>query len=482
MDKKITLRFNSVNCRIGSLRLCFFTAGILFMQTAFAQQLGAGVGFSLSLCADSTVKAWGQNGNGGLGNGSTSNSFAQVSVSGLNHIVAIATESNHSLALKDDSTVWAWGYNQFGQLGDGSTVTSGCYCKTTAVQVSGLSGVTAIATGSHHSLALKSDGTVWAWGGNTYAGQLGDGTNVDKTTPVQVSGLTGIVAITAGDFHSLAIKNDGTLWAWGSNSYGELGVSGGNRNAPVQVTGVSGVIGISAGQSHSVILKDDGTVWSWGFNYFGQVGNGASGSFTANPTITQVSGLTNIVRVAAGFNNSFAMKNDGTVWSWGGNYNGQLGDGTTTQRTAPVQVTGLMDVTQLVGKNHALALKNDGSLWVWGSNDYGELGDGTTAYKYTATQANGLCVMAAGIGESLAKTGIVVYPNPGNGMFTVAVDDAASPEHTIEIYNITGKKIYSLSFSSEKVEIDLSQQAKGIYFYRLNNSNKDQLTGKIIIQ
>lgn len=479
MDKKVTLGFGFINRR-SHLRLYFFTAGILFSQIIFAQQLGAGVGFSLSLCNDSTVKAWGQNGNGGLGNGSTANSFAQVSVTGLNHIVAIATESNHSLALKDDGTVWAWGYDQFGQLGDGSTVTSGCYCKTTAVQVSGLTNVIAIATGSHHSLALKNDGTVWAWGGNSYAGQLGDGTNVDKTTPVQVSGLTDITAITAGDFHSLAIKNDGTLWAWGSNSYGELGVTGGNRNAPVQVTAMSGVIGISAGQSHSLILKNDGTVWTWGFNYFGQLGNGTSGSFGANSTPGLVSGLTNIVRVAAGFNNSFAMKDDGTVWSWGGNYNGQLGDGTSTQRTSPVQVTGLTDVAQLTGKNHTLALKNDGSLWVWGSNDYGELGDGTTTYKYTATQANGLCVISTGIEDAKNEAGTLVYPNPGNGMFTVALDGGAT-NNTIEIYSMTGKKVYSRQFNSDKIEIDLSEEGRGIYFYRLDNG-KGQRTGKIIIQ
>ena len=194
--------------------------------------------------------------------------------SNLNGLIALATGDYHSLALKSDGTVWAWGYNYYGQLGDGSTTSS-----TTPVQVSGLSGVIALAGGYSHSLALKSDGTVWAWGSN-YSGQLGDGSTTSSTTPVQVSNLDGVVALAAGSYHSLALKSYDTVWAWGYNYYGQLGdgstdSSTGNRSTPVQVSGLRGVIALAGGGYHSLALKSDGTVWAWGRNYHSQLGESA---------------------------------------------------------------------------------------------------------------------------------------------------------------------------------------------------------------
>jgi hypothetical protein len=155
----------------------------------------------------------------------------------------------HSLALKDDGTVWAWGYNGYGQLGNGTNTDS-----NVPVQVSGLTGITAIAWGGSHSLALKNDGTVWAWGYNGY-GQLGNGTNTDSNLPVQVSSLTGITVIAGGSRHSLALKNDGTVWAWGYNGYGQLG-NGTNTdsNVPVQVSGLTGITAIAGGGYHSLAI------------------------------------------------------------------------------------------------------------------------------------------------------------------------------------------------------------------------------------
>ena len=269
---------------------------------------------------------------------------------------AISAGGNHSLALKSDGTVYAWGWNQFGQLGDG-TMTD----RTTPVQVSGLSGVTAISAGGNHSLALKSDGTVWAWGWNSF-GQLGDGTiTTNRLTPVQVSGLSGITAIAAGGEHSLALKQDGTVWAWGNNSFGQLG-DGTTlyRPTPVQVSNLSGITAIEAGDVHSLALKQDSTVWAWGDNSFGQLGDGTT---TERHTPVQVSGLTGATAIATGRGYSLALKQDGTVWAWGVNttgalgegpvwawaYNvaGQLGDGTLIERHTPVQVKGLTNITAI---------------------------------------------------------------------------------------------------------------------------------------
>ena len=190
----------------------------------------------------------------------------------------------HAIALKSDGTVWAWGYNAYGQLGDGTTAWS----RPTPVQVSGLSGVTAIAAGGYHTIALKSDGTVWTWGANGN-GQLGDGTTTERKTPVQVSGLSSVTAIAAGSSHTIALKSDGTVWTWGANGSGQLG-DGTNteRTTPVQVSGLSGVTAISGGESHTITLKSDGTVWTWGANASGQLGDG---TYTSRTTPLQVKDL-----------------------------------------------------------------------------------------------------------------------------------------------------------------------------------------------
>ncbi|NPD29551.1 RCC1 domain-containing protein, partial [Corallococcus exiguus] len=215
---------------------------------------------SLGLQADGTVWAWGRNRYGQLGNNTTTDRLAPVKVTGLTGVVVdIAAGNEHSLALKADGTVWAWGLNDLGQLGDNSTTQ-----RLKPVKVSGLTGVAAVAAGYRYSLALKTDGTVWAWGDND-SGKLGDGTRVRKLKPVQVVGLTGVAGVSAGYGHSLAFKTDGTVWGWGSNSVGALG-DGTNyyeRLTPVQTSGLSGVVALAARSSRSFALKSDGTVWAW---------------------------------------------------------------------------------------------------------------------------------------------------------------------------------------------------------------------------
>ena len=371
------------------------------------------------------VAAWGFNLWSSLGDGTTTDSSTPVHVVGpagagyLTGITAIAAHYLHNLALKSDGTVWAWGSNYFGQLGDGTTTDS-----STPVQVEGPAGagyltdITAIAAGCNHSLALKSDGTVWAWGYNHY-GQLGDGTTTDSSTPVQVEGpagagyLTGITAIAAGDSHSLALKSDGTVWAWGDNYYDELGDGTPEYSevsymspVPMQVVGpagagyLTGITAIAAGYKNNLALKSDGTVWAWGSNYFGQLGDGTTTDSSAPVQVKGPAGagyLTGITAIASDGGHCLALKSDGTVWAWGDNYYDELGDGTTTNRSTPVQVEGpagagyLTGITAIAaGGVHSMALKPDGTVWGWGLNDYGQLGDGTTTNSPTPVQVSGL--------------------------------------------------------------------------------------------
>jgi alpha-tubulin suppressor-like RCC1 family protein len=253
--------------------------------------------------------------------------------------------------------------------------------------------------------APQSAGTAFAWGSNTY-GQLGNGTTTNSSTPVQVSSLGGVVAIVGGSIHSLALKSDGTVRAWGYNGDGELGNgTTTNSSTPVQVVSLSGVLSIAAGAGHTLALKSDGTVRAWGYNGDGELGNGTT---TNSSTPVQVNGLSGAVSVAGGDFHSLALKSDGTVWAWGYNGYGQLGNGTTTHSSTPVQVSTLSGVVAIAGgSNHSLALKSDGTVWAWGYNGYGQLGNGTTTNSSTPVQVSGLSdvVAIAASSHSLAIKG-----------------------------------------------------------------------------
>ncbi len=253
----------------------------------------------------------------------------------------------------------------------GEAALAGLMASALVAEVQASSGDARIAAGYSHSLYLGSDGSLWAWGSNAF-GQLGDGTTTDRATPTQV--LTGVAAITAGYYHTLALKTDGSLWAWGYNGSGQLGDgTTTDRATPIQV--LTEVANLAAGGSHTLAIKTNASLWAWGDNSSGQLGDGTT---TNRTTPTQV--LTGVAAMAAGYEHTLALKINGSLWAWGANYYGQLGDGTTTDRATPIQV--LTGVTNLAaGQYHTLALKTEGSLLTWGYNGSGQLGDGTTTNR-----------------------------------------------------------------------------------------------------
>ncbi|WP_428564642.1 MAG: hypothetical protein ACP59X_02605 [Solidesulfovibrio sp. DCME] len=377
--------------------MLFLLANLAAWSTAYAAtpKVEAGVGHTVLLKNDGTVWTSGENSEGQLGDGTTTTRLAPVQTIWLAGVTDISAGDTHTLALRGDGTVWAWGGNAGGQLGINDVTRA---MRKNPILVPGLTGVVSVAAGQRHSLALKNDGTVWSWGENSN-GQLGDGTRTDRLTPIQVSGLTGVVALAAGCQHSLAVKNDGTVWAWGDNTHGQLGdgtVT--ERPTPIQIPGLTGITTLAAGKFYSIALRSDGTVWAWGYNTTGQLG---TGNQTASYTPVLVNGLANIIAITAGHDHTVALNGNGTVWTWGLNDRGQLGDGTTNFRSVPTLVPGLTGATNIsAGLQHSVVLKSGGACLAWGSNDTGQLGDGSTVERHTPVEVLG----RGGIGKFFASS------------------------------------------------------------------------------
>jgi len=421
---------------------------------------------TIALHADGNVFTWGYDVYGQLGDGSTDDKTTPVRVlkgayngtsylgdNPANKIISVASNRRQSMALAADGGVYTWGDNSYGQLGDGSTtqrntpvrVLKGEYNGTTYLGDNPANKITAVAMGYAHSIALAEDGSVYTWGKNN-CGQLGDGSTTQRNTPVRVlkgeyAGTTylgdnpsnKIIAVAAGYDYSIALAEDGSVYTWGKNNYGQLGDGTTNdKTTPVRVlkgeyagTTYLGdnpsnkIIAVALGYYHSIALAADGSVYSWGYNFYGQLGDGSTTQ--RNTPVRVLKGAydgtaylgdnpsNKIIAVAAGSDYSIALTEDGSVYTWGYNSNGQLGDGSTTQRNTPVRVlkgeyagtTYLGDnpsnkiIAVALGYAHSIALAEDGSVYTWGYNYSGQLGDGSTTQRNTPVRVKGV----GGVGD-----------------------------------------------------------------------------------
>jgi len=329
---------------------------------------------------------WGHNNRGGLG---TLVSSPIQTVAGGTNWKQVAAGLFYTAAIKTDGTLWLWGWNAYGNLGDNTNVVKSSPVQTVS---SGTNWKQVSANGSYHIAAIKTDGTLWTWG-YSYYGQLGNGVaKVDQSSPVQtVSGGTNWKSVSTGSNFTAAIKTDGTLWGWGQGGWGAQGDNTFNvhKSSPVQtVSGGTNWKSVSGGGVHTAAIKTDGTLWTFGHNGYGQLGTNST-AHRSSPVQT-VSGGTNWKSVAAGSGHTAAIKTDGTLWTWGYNSNGQLGDGSSiVHRSSPIQtVAGGTNWKQLStgSSNSTTAIKTDGTLWTWGGNPYGGLGDNTITHRSSPVQ------------------------------------------------------------------------------------------------
>ena len=327
---------------------------------------------------------WGSNSYGQLGDNSTvdKSSPVQAAAGGTNWRLVASFQS--TAAIKLDGTLWTWGRNDFGQLGDNSTTNKSSPIQTIA---SGTNWRT-VSTGYLHTTAIKTDGTLWGWGWNGN-GQLGDNTTVDKSSPVQtIAGGNNWKQVACGLAHTAAVKTDGTLWCWGKDNYGQLGDNTTvSKSSPVQtITGGTNWTQVSCNWVHTAAIKTDGTLWLCGYNVFGQLGDNTT--VRKSSPVQTVGGGTNWRSVACGMYHTAAIKTDGTLWTWGYDNYGQLGDSTLVKKSSPVQTVagGTNWKTVACGGSNTAAIKTDGTLWVWGYNGNGQLADGTTVNKSNPVQ------------------------------------------------------------------------------------------------
>jgi len=313
--------------------------------------VSAGANHSLLIKLDGSLMAVGNNGDGQLGDNTNDTSNYPVAVL-VDNVAAISAGYYHTMLLKQDDTLWGTGNNDHGELGNGTTTDCNHPYQAKIDLITLLSDVASVSAGAYHTMILLKNGTVRATGLNSF-GQLGDGTTSDRRYAMSVKDgtgnpMTGVAGVAAGLYHSIILKQDGTVWAFGTDDFGQLG--SGTYNVynwtPVQVmldaeTPVTGVIAVSAGDYHTMFLRDDGTLWGTGRNWDGQLGDGTDVTklYPVQVMLDGLTPMTDVIAVAAGATHTLIIRKDGTLWAFGDNAYGQLGDGTTTDRYFPVEIS-----------------------------------------------------------------------------------------------------------------------------------------------
>ncbi|HHD62825.1 MAG TPA: hypothetical protein ENK96_00345 [Desulfobulbaceae bacterium] len=330
---------------------------------------------------DGSLYAWGSNYYGVLGLGDTKDRNTPEQVGSAKDWVMVSTGQGHTLGIRSDGSLWAWGYNYYGQLGLGDNGDN--TDRITPVRVGSATDWITVSAGGDSSFGIRSDGSLWAWGDNLFGG-LGLGDTNDRSVPTRVGTWNDWVAVNEGRWFTLGIRADGSLYAWGSNFVGQLGLGDFNdRTAPARVGTWNDWVTVSAGDDHSLGIRADGSLYAWGMGG-SKLGLGPHDPH-ASSLITKVGSFTDWLTVSAGFGHSLGIRADGSLWAWGDNQSGELGLGDNAERNTPARVGTWAWQTMAAGDFYSFAIRSDGSLWSWGYN-HGTLGLGDTTDRNIPTQ------------------------------------------------------------------------------------------------
>lgn len=459
---------------------------VLISHSSFSQcwkEVAVGTDHTLAIKTDGTLWAWGRNDYGQLGDGTTVNKNVPTQIGSDNDWATIDAESYNSMALKLDGSLWCWGNNLGGQIGDGNFGTG--VIATIPTHIGTDTDWVKISTGGIHTYAIKSNGTLWGCGYNQ-EGQLGIGDTTTHYTLIQIGNDSDWLNISAASNQTLAVKTTGTLWGWGLNKEGSLSIGipdlgpiitiptqTGNNTADWQKISVGGCCS-------SKMIKTDGSLWAMGT---GTGGNLGTGSLVSVNTPTRVGTDTDWINISTA-SHSCAIKTNGTLWSWGYNYTGQLGDGTLVNKSVPTPIaTGMTWQKVAVGRTHSIALTTDGSLYAWGGSEYGQLGDGTFQSRNTPTLIGLGCLLST-TGFNNLKT-LQTYPNPTKNTVNVTYVLNQNTRIDLVLTNNLGQLITSNTINgrvgNNNTQIDLNTYSTGIYLLTLKTAS-ESVTVKLIKQ
>lgn len=416
------------------------------------QDIALGGAHTIALKTDSSLWGCGWNQYGQLGDGSFTNKSQLVQIGIDTDWKTITNGSNvHTLAIKMNGTLWGWGYNRHGEIGDGTNIN-----RNTPTQIGNDKNWKLAVAGRTFSIAIKTDGTLWTWGKNTN-GQLGDGTNTDRNFPMQVGTDTDWKSVSAGTDYLVALKNNGTLWSCGSNNGSQLGIGWNlpDKNTLIQIGIDNDWNFISAKTATTIALKTNGTLWAWGNNNYGQFGNGST-IYSDIPI--QIGLETNWKALASGDLNTLAIKSDGSIWSWGYNELGELGNSTNQDQLYPIQIGTDKDWQSIfAGGVFCAAIKSDGSLWNWGSNLSGTLANGTLIDTNYPSMVNCSTLKVTDFSENESFS---IFPNPVKETINIETN-INNPIHNIKIIDSTGKLILEITDNFHQINARKFQQ--GMY-------------------